>query len=220
MKEMTMTNEVKKFCKENGIPTNLDKRWYEHIFRFCYQRRQKKYEYSLRTLYIMMQELEDARQTFWKKFIHDAEKFSKYGIKFQAKDKKIDFSDLWQAADEIAEMTYYFKETIWIELEEQLLGMRKKKQKEVLKKGISELPEDKDVLLVYTGYRPYSDNVEAFEKSVETLKQSPEKRLVSIRCIWCPEWMAFCPRFYEASEIEGIIEKWTGDPLTVTLSYK
>ena len=90
---------------------------------------------------------------------------------------------------------------------------------DILSKAVANVPKDKHVIVVKTGYMPLKHRRDKFDSEVESLAKNPTNQLVSIKMGDFYEWLGFAPAFMKYDDLYGIVDNWRADPKQIEVSY-
>ena len=152
---------------------------------------------------------------------HEVPKIAPYtDERFEIEMPEIDFSDIKIAFNQIDDSLEYFtKNIIWKEMFNVTKTILYNAREDFILEAIAKIPNDKNVVVIKSAYVPKDNTQKSFKNRCIELANNPSSDWLSIRCVFCAEWIAFCPSQSTDKQIEEIIESWHGEPAKSNVSY-
>ena len=182
----------------------------------------KKYHKDLTILQCNYERLEnEVKKAIEYYTTHEVPKIAPYtDERFGIEMPEIDFSDIKIALDQIDDALEYFnKNIIWKDMFKVTKTVLYNARRNFILEAIEKMPNNKNVIVVKSSYVPKDTTQKNFNRQCIDLASNPSSSWLSIRCVYCAEWVAFCPSQSTDKQIEEIIESWHGEPAKSNISY-
>lgn len=182
----------------------------------------KKYHKDLTILQYNYERLEnEIKKAIEYYTTHEVPKIAPYTHeRFEIEMPEIDFSDIHIALEQIYDsLEFVNKSIIWKEMFKLTSTVLYNARKDFILDAIAKIPNNKNVVVIKSSYIPKENTKSAFKKQCIELANNPSSNWLSIRCMFCAEWIAFCPSQSTDKQIEEIIKSWHGEPAKSNISY-